>query len=125
MLFETIVPFFLFNVNHAYYSRSEEQTFDDWETALNILNIEAENGISLGEFCNAVFGTGTRNREQQWYAESELYIGILRPLCWAGLLDEHRSRGGGLAAHTYQKTGLWPAVFALKSDSLVRPALRH
>jgi hypothetical protein len=24
MLFETIVPFFLFNVNHAYYSRSED-----------------------------------------------------------------------------------------------------
>ena len=124
-LFAEIQPYFLFNVNHAYYSRSEDQTFNDWETALNILNVEAENGISLGEFCDAVFGRAPRNREQQWHAESELYTGILRPLCWAGLLDERHSRGGGLAAHTYQKTALWRAVFALKTDGLVRPAMRH
>ena len=112
-------------MNHAYYSRSEDQTFNDWETALNILNVEAENGISLGEFCNAVFGAAPRSREQQWHAESELYTGILRPLCWAGLLDERRSRGGGLTAHAYQKTRLWGELFALKSDSQVRPAVRH
>jgi hypothetical protein len=112
-------------VNHSYYSRFEEQTFRDWETALNILNVEAENGLSLGEFCSAVFGAAPRIREQQWYAESELYTGILRPLCWAGVLDEQRSRGGGLATHTYQKTPLWSDMFALKTDGLVRPAMRH
>jgi hypothetical protein len=124
-LFAEIQPYFLFNVNHAYYSRSEDQTFSDWETALNILNVEAENGISLGEFCDTVFGRAPRNREQQWHAESELYTGTLRPLCWAGLLDERRSRGGGLSTHTYQKTKLWGELFALKSDSQVRPAVRH
>jgi hypothetical protein len=125
-LFDVVVPFFVFNVDHSYYSRFEEQTFRDWETALNILNVEAENGLSLGEFCTAVFGAATRSREQQWYAESELYTGILRPLCWAGLLDERRSRGGGeLAVNTYQKTPLWSEVFALKTDGRVRRVVRH
>jgi len=124
-LFAEIQPYFLFNVNHAYYSRSEDQTFSDWETALNILNVEAENGISLGEFCDTVFGRAPRNREQQWHAESELYTGILRPLCWAGLLDERRSRGGGLSTHTYQKTPLWSSIFALKTDSMVRTPMLH
>jgi len=124
-LFELIVPFFLFNVNHAYYSRSAHDTFRDWETAMNILNVEAENGLSLGEFCSAIFGHGQRNREQQWEAEGELYIGVLRPLCWAGLLDEHRNRVGGLGDHTYQKTALWSVLFALQTDGHVRPAVRH
>lgn len=124
-LFDLIVPFYLFNVNHAYYSRSAHETFRDWETALNILNVEAEHGVSLGEFCSAIFGSDPRSREQQWYVDSELYTGILRPLCWAGILDERRSRGGGLADHTYQKTQLWSEVFALKSDSQVSPVVRH
>ena len=124
-LFDVLVPFFVFNLNQAYYSRFEEQTFRDWETALNILNVEAENGLSLGEFCSAVFGTAPRCREQQWHAESELYTGILRPLCWVGLLDERRSKGGSLATNTYQKTPLWNDMFALKTDGLVRPAMRH
>jgi hypothetical protein len=124
-LFELIVPFYLFNVNHAYYSRSAHETFRDWDKALNILNVEAENGLSLGEFCTSIFGAGPRNREQQWEAEGELYVGVLRPLCWAGLLVEQRSRGGGLAAHTYQKTKLWSSIFALKTDSMVRTPMLH
>jgi hypothetical protein len=67
----------------------------------------------------------TRDWKQQLDAESEIYTGILRPLCWAGLLEEHRSRGSGLAAHTYQKTVLWPLLFALQTDARVRPAVRH
>ncbi len=124
-LFDVIVPFFVFNVNHAHYSRSEEQTFRDWETALNILNVEAENGLSIGEFCSAVFGAAPRSREQQWHAESELYTCILRPLCWAGLLDERRSRGGGLATNTYQKTPLWTDMLNLKTYGRVRRVVRH
>jgi hypothetical protein len=124
-LFDVIVPFFVFKMNHAHYSRSEEQTFRDWETALNILNGEAENGLSLDEFCNAVFGAAPRSREQQWHAESELYTGILRPLCWAGLLDERRSRDGGLATNTYQKTPLWSDMLNLKTDGRVRLVVRH
>jgi len=79
----------------------------------------------LGEFCAALYGLVTRDREQQWRVESELYTGILRPLCWAGLLEEHRSRGGGLGDNTYQKTALWPELFALQTDGRVRPAVRH
>ena len=124
-LFEILVPFFLFNVNHGYYSRFEHEPFRDWDTGLNVLNIEAENGVSLGEFCAALYGPVTRDWEQQRHAESELYTGILRPLCWAGLLEEHRSRGGGLATHTYQKTALWSVLFALQTDGRVRPAVRH
>jgi hypothetical protein len=124
-LFEILVPFFLLNVNHGYYSRFEHEPFRDWNAGLNVLNIEAENGVSLGEFCAALYGPLTRKREQQRHAESKIYTGILRPLCWAGLLEEHRSRGSGLAAHTYQKTPLWPLLFALQTDACVRPAVRH
>jgi hypothetical protein len=124
-LFEILMPFFLFNVNHGYYTRFGHEPFRDWDAGLNVLNIEAENGVSLGEFCAALYGPVTRDWKQQLDAESEIYTGILRPLCWAGLLEEHRSRGSGLAAHTYQKTALWPLLFALQTDARVRPAVRH
>ena len=112
-------------MNHGHYSRFEHELFRDWDAGLNVLNIEAENGVSLGEFCAALYGPVTLDREQQWRVESELYTGILRPLCWAGLLDEHRSRVGGLGDNIYQKTALWPVLFALQTDGRVRPAVRH
>ncbi len=43
----------------------------------------------------------------------------------AGLLDERRSRGDGLATNTYQKAPLWKDMVALTTDGLVRPAIRH
>jgi hypothetical protein len=90
-----------------------------------MLNVEAENGVSLGEFCEAVFGAGPRNQEQQWEAENELHIGVLRPLCWAGLLDENHSKGGELATQTYEKTKLWPDILNLRTDEVVWKSMPH
>lgn len=81
--FEIVVPFFLFNLNHAHCARSADDTIRDWETAMNSRNVKAETGLSLGEFCSWIFGHEQRNRKQHWKAEGDLYVGVLRPLCWA------------------------------------------
>jgi hypothetical protein len=59
------VPFFLFNVNHGYYTRFGHEPFRNWDAGLNVLNIEAKNGVSLGEFCAALYDPVTRDCEQQ------------------------------------------------------------
>jgi hypothetical protein len=43
----------------------------------------------------------------------------------AGLLDERRSRGDGLATNMYQKAPLWQDMVALTADGLGRPAMRN
>ena len=56
----------------------------------------------------------------------QLYIQVLRPLCWAGLLQQ----GHGMASYRFEdaefmKTQLWRAALRLDTDQLVRGATRH
>jgi hypothetical protein len=49
----------------------------------------------------------------------------LRPLCWAGLLLEHKDQGSKRSDAVYLKTPLWPAWLQLDTDDIVKPAPRH
>ena len=56
----------------------------------------------------------------------QLYIQVLRPLCWAGLLQQ----GRGTASYRFEeamfmKTPLWRAALRLDTDHLVHGATRH
>jgi hypothetical protein len=56
----------------------------------------------------------------------QLYIQVLRPLCWAGLLQQ----GRGTASYRFEeavfmKTQLWRAALRLETGGMIGRATRH
>ena len=55
-----------------------------------------------------------------------LYVQVLRPLCWSGLLVEHRAPGTiSFGSRSFIKTPLWRAALQLDTDKYVHTATRH
>jgi hypothetical protein len=123
-LLNTLVPFYIFNVDHSAYSRSGEQPFGTWDVWLNVLNVEAENAATELELYQVFYGP-LSDEPMAWRATSALYSCVLRPLCWAGLLLEHKDQGSKRSDAVYLKTPLWAAWLQLDTDDIVEPAQRH
>lgn len=56
---------------------------------------------------------------------ANLYVHVLRPLYWAGLLNEHRTGTGFSRRDFYTKTPLWPAALKLETNRHLLPATHH
>ena len=57
---------------------------------------------------------------------SSLYIQVLRPLCWTGLLQENRAKGlVRTRENMFTKTPLWRAALRLETDEFVQSTTRH
>lgn len=123
--FGIIAPFFLFHVNHQYLSRLQTQLSGNWDVFLNVLNVEAENGVTASAFREILYGP---HDPAKGYDEAlgGLYVQVLRPLCWVGLLVEHGSAGSiSFGLRTFIKTPLWRAALQLDTDKYVDIATRH
>jgi hypothetical protein len=123
-LLSTLVPFYIFNMDHSSYSRSGEQALGTWDVWLNILNVEAENAATELELYE-VFYSPLGDEPMAWRATSAFYSCVLRPLCWAGLLLEHKDQGSKRSDAVYLKTPLWPAWLQLDTDDIVETAQQH
>ena len=123
-LLNTLVPSFLMNMDHSSYSRSGEQPLGTWDVWLNVLNVEAENAATELELYQVFYGP-LSDKPMAWRATSAFYSCVLRPLCWAGVLLEHRDQGSKRSDAVFLKTPLWPAWLQLDTDNLVEPAQRH
>ena len=123
-LFAAVVPTFLFRVDHAGFSRvNDEPLLGNWDIFLNVLNLEAEDGATGAELRRVFYGEPEPGYDQTM---SNLYIQVLRPLCWAGLLTmETSARRYRSEDALFLKTPLWRAVLALDTDHEVAPATRH
>ena len=124
-IFGIIAPFFLFHVNHEYLSRRPIQLTGNWDVFLNVLNVEAENGVTATALRETLYGPHdpTKGYDE---ALGGLYVQVLRPLCWVGLLVEHGSAGSiSFGPRTFIKTPLWRVALQLDTDSQVQPATRH
>ncbi|EPX85464.1 hypothetical protein ruthe_01724 [Rubellimicrobium thermophilum DSM 16684] len=107
--------------------------FDDapilgnWDVFLNVLNVETEDGATGAHLRRVFFGepeTGPIPRYDE--GMGQLYIQVLRPLCWAGLVQQER----GTASYRFEeavfmKTPLWRAALVLDTDPEVAPATHH
>ncbi|WP_425416507.1 hypothetical protein [Oricola indica] len=124
-IFGILTPFFLFEVNHSSYARFNDEPLGNWDIFLNVLNVEAEDGLSAEEFAQLLYGKESGDAMRIMTVRSILYSHVLRPLCWAGLLSEHRSGRGFLATRTFIKTPLWKTALRLTTDSTVTRAVRH
>lgn len=87
-LFGIITPFYLFEVDHQRFSRRVEQLMGNWDIFLNVLDDIAANGCTGGEIRRSLYGDPEPGQFD--YLLSNLYVQVLRPLCWTGLLQEDR-----------------------------------
>ncbi|WP_029058682.1 hypothetical protein [Stappia stellulata] len=125
-IFGIVTPFYLFEVNHARFSRfDEEPILGNWDVFLNVLNVETEDGATGAYLRQVLFDepdpTGAFDD-----VLSSLYIQVLRPLCWAGLLYMDRAKGfRSTEQSVFTKTPLWRAALRLETDYIVSGATRH
>lgn len=127
-LFGILTPFYLFEIDHAWAARGATDLLPgNWDMYLNIINIEATDGVTGHRLREVLFGPPA---PAPWpvfdEVMSNLCLQVLRPLIWAGLLqktqpDDTRSWQDAV----FTRTPLWKAALQLETDSLVRPATRH
>ena len=55
-LLNTLLPFYIFNIDHSAYSRSGEQALGTWDVWFNVLNVEAENTATELELYEVFYG---------------------------------------------------------------------
>lgn len=124
-LFGIITPAFLFNLDHSFNSRFEDKLFGTWDIFLNVLNLEAEGGATGEHIRHTLYGPS--DTEDIYDRDlSALYVNVLRPLCWAGLLYETRAdRRYHTKEYVFSKTPLWRATLRLYTDPQIRIATRH
>lgn len=105
--FLAVIPAFLFRFDHAENLRTEAP-LGNWDIFLNILNHEIGDGMTAQRLSGVLYG----NDSADWNSPaSGLYLAVLRPLCWAGLLQSEGDRG--LSERTFHKTPLWDASLML------------
>ena len=90
-----------------------------------MLNLEAEDGITADEYAWNLFSPKCEEEGKVNLIPHIVYSQVLHPLCWAGLLSEHKSGRGTLKDRVYIKTPLWKAALKLETDAMVSKAVRH
>lgn len=124
-LFGILTSLYIFEVNHSYHTRFDDEPVGNWDIFLNVLNVEAEDGISIDEYAQLLYGPKAEEKRKASLVSHVLYSHVLRPLCWTGFLSEHKSGHGFLRDSIYLKTPLWKAALKLETDSMVEKAVRH
>jgi hypothetical protein len=124
-VFGLVAPFYLFRVDHARHSRlKEERLLGSWEIFLNVINVEAERGTSGERLREALYGPPDPGPRYDPIA-GQLYIEVLRPLCWLGLLQVIGEERMASREKVYAKTPLWYAALQLDTDASLQPIVKH
>lgn len=123
-LLSELVPNFLFRLNHGAHLRAKDQILGNWDIFLNIINVEADHGTNRSALRNALYGTPDPSDCFHDSIASTLYITVLRPLCWAGLLKEENP-DHSLSNEQFIKTDLWRRMLRLDTDKDLRPRVVH
>ncbi|GLO68661.1 hypothetical protein MACH17_01780 [Phaeobacter inhibens] len=127
-LFGELTQQFLFRYNHGRMSRIDFQAPGDWRDFLNIINVEAHEGMTEPQLVKALYGMDEPDdpfepeyQDHRWFLSSE----VLRPLCWMGFHEEIRVREDRLADCVFWKTPLWSTCFTLDTDHYLVEPTKH
>jgi hypothetical protein len=123
-LFIAVTPFFLFEIDHAAYSRFRDGPVGNWDVWLNILNVEVEDGATAEQLYE-VFYCVAPDDPSGWRELSTFRSCVLEPLCWAGLLVEIEAEHRRLGESQFFKTLLWGSALRLDTNDMLEPAQRH
>lgn len=123
-LLSELVPDYLFRLDHGYHLPFDDQLPGSWDIFLNVINIEADRGCDLAHLRAALYGPPDTDRYAYDRIGTTLYLTVLRPLCWAGLLQSDESTGRSREALFY-KTELWRRYVRLRTDQNLNPPPLH
>jgi hypothetical protein len=112
-------------IDHNQYTRVRHQLMGNWDIFLNVINVEAQAGVSEERLCSVLYGGEEEYRRHEFELSGTFYIHILRPLCWAGLLQAHRTGKRFMKSEVYTKTPLWAAALRLETDRHLQEPTRH
>ena len=113
-------------LDHSKYTRNGDQLVGNWDIYLNVINVEAHAGASEERLCSVLFGGEEEEfRRHDYLLAATFCIHVLRPLCWAGLLQEHRIGNRREQREIYTKTPLWAAALELETDRHLQEPTRH
>ena len=125
-LWALLASHLLFETDHSKYTRYGDHLLGNWDIFLNVINVEAHSGISEEKLCSLLYGSGEQEtRYEDVRQRAALYIHILRPLCWAGLLNEVRTGQGFARQEHFFKTPLWSAALSLETDRHLPSVTQH
>ncbi len=124
-LFGLLAPFYLFRVDHARNSRlGEERLLGNWDMFLNVINVEGEGGISALWMREVLYGAPDPGPHYD-PIPGKLYVEVLRPLCWLGLLEVISEERMSSRDAVFAKTPLWRAALRLETDGMLDPSVKH
>jgi len=124
-LFGIIAPFFLFNIRHGTLARDQKWIDGSFEVFFNLLAVESESGVTGAEVGNMIFGSPELVEDYETIMR-QLYIEVLRPLCWIGFLEENQPKNScAPTERVFTQTPLWNAAIHLSTDYAMRTARRH
>jgi hypothetical protein len=79
---------------------------------------EAHSGVTDHQFCASL----TASDDEDHPMKSLIYVHVLRPLCWLGLLHENRQTRN---ERLFTKTALWPLTLAFKGNPHLSSVAKH
>lgn len=89
-LFAELIPYFVFQIDHATYARFDERPFGKWDVWMNVINVEADQGTTEAALFESFYGAPQDWHTAGWREMAAFSSCVLRPLEWAGLLIEIR-----------------------------------
>ncbi|WP_271437105.1 hypothetical protein [Lentibacter algarum] len=127
-LFTELARQYLFRYNHDRFSRSNFTAHGNWDIFLNVINVEAQEGLTEAHLVKTLYGledsTDSFDRDysnHRWFLVSN----VLRPLTWLGFLEETRATEDCLADCIYWKTSLWSKCLKLDTDHYLTVPTKH
>lgn len=104
---------------HLLLAAGHEDMLDvEWVSVLSAVNVEGHEGMTDKQLCARLMGSD----ELDYHFKSLVYVHVLRPLCWLGLLQETRhSRSERL----FTKTALWPLALSFEDGPTLKPVTTH
>ena len=124
-LFNLMMPFWLFEVDHAASSRMAEPRLGNWDIFLGVLKREAAQGVTCGALREILYGPAESNQPYD-RMPGMIWSQVLEPLCWLGLLAETTlGERQSFEDRVYTTTGLWSLAFRFPFDGEAGSAFRR
>tara|TARA_R100000935_G_scaffold9126_1_gene18764 strand:- start:5560 stop:6282 length:723 start_codon:yes stop_codon:yes gene_type:complete len=119
-LFVELIPCFIHQIDHTSYARFDDLPFGNWDGWMNVINVEADHGISDIALYQKFYGEPEDDRTA---ARRDIYsfsACVLRPLEWAGLLVSTHEHASEMRAVHLFKSPLWRNVLKLDTDDMLQ-----
>lgn len=121
LLFAELIPYFLFKIDHAAYARHSQAPFGKWDVWMNVINVEADEGITEKTLFGVFYSEGPDWDNDGWCEMAAFSSCVLRPLEWAGLLVQSVEKQDGKTLRHIFKTPLWRSCLDLDTNDMLQP----